>query len=417
MTAVDQDGIGHSVDLSDLAFWRRPVGERDAVFRHLRSQKYPVRYREPRRPGGPDNCFYALVRHGDVLVASRQPAIFSSAQEGATPRVPTDYAAYFKSMINMDDPQHLRLRRIVARAFTPRMVGHITDFISSTARKIVDDLVDRGPCDFVAQVAAPMPLRVICEIVGVPESHRKFVLERSNAVLSGFDPEYAATPRDAPAILLGAVHDLYALAESLAGDRRRHPADDLTSRLVHANLDGERLTAAEIGSFFILLIVAGNETTRHAISQGLMLLTEHLDQRALLLRDFDRYAVSAVDEIVRIASPVTFMARQLTRDYKVRGTILRAGERVRLYYRSANRDESVFRNPDTFDITRTLNPHVGFGGPGPHLCLGTHLARTEIKAVFRELLRRLPGVRAVGKPDFLLSSFINGVKRLPCEPH
>lgn len=408
-------GIAAGTDLSDLAFWRRPVAERDAAFRRLRALAHPAGYREMPRPGGTENTFYALVRHSDVVEASRHPEVFSSAGEGATPRM-RGFAEYFGSMINMDDPRHARLRTVVSRAFTPKLVARLRSYISTTAERLVAELAAAGPCDFVAHVAAPMPLEVICELVGVPERHRPFVLERSNTALSGVDPDYVPDPGQAAGVLLGAVRDLHALAQDLAAHRRRQPGDDLISLLTGPGRDGDRLTAAEIGSFFILLLVAGNETTRHAISGGLVLLTNNPGQRVLLQRDFDQYGATAVEEVVRCASPVNYMARQLTRDHKLRGRTLRAGERVRLYYRSANRDEAVFFRPDEFDVARRPNPHVAFGGPGPHFCLGAHLARTEMTALFGKLLRTLPEVHATGTPERLVSSFINGIKRLPCAP-
>jgi len=214
--------------------------------------------------------------------------------------------------------------------------------------------------------------------------------------------------------LLGAGAALAELVTNLATARAQAPGDDLVSALVTANIDGEQLTSAELASFFILLVVAGNETTRNALSHGLMLLTEYPDQRALLLADLENRIGGAVEEIVRYASPVIFMRRTLTRDYTMNGQDYHEGDKVILFYYAANRDESVFADPERFDITRSPNPHVGFGGPGPHFCLGAHLARREVTVMLRELLTRVPDITA-GEPDRLLSSFINGIKRLPCQ--
>jgi cytochrome P450 len=233
--------------------------------------------------------------------------------------------------------------------------------------------------------------------------------------LSGADPEFLGEDlNEAVVQILGAGQALADLVTSLAAERAQAPAEDLVSALVTANIDGEQLTSAELASFFILLVVAGNETTRTALSHALMLLTEYPDQRALLLADLEGRLPGAVEEIVRYASPVIFMRRTLTRDYGMNGQDYRAGDKAVLFYYSANRDEAVFADPERFDITRNPNPHVGFGAAGPHFCLGAHLARRELTVMLRELLARVPDITA-GPPDRLLSSFVNGIKRLPCQ--
>ena len=253
-------------------------------------------------------------------------------------------------------------------------------------------------------------------MMGVPDSHYEMVLRDTNMILSGSDPDFLSADVDeAVGQILGAGHELSELVTGLAALRTEHPADDLVSSLVTANIDGEHLTGAELASFFILLVVAGNETTRNAISHSLMLLTDHPAQRALLLDAFEDRIGGAVEEIVRYASPVMFMRRTLTRDYTMNGHDYHEGDKTALFYWSANRDETVFADPARFDITRSPNPHVGFGAAGPHFCLGAHLARREITVMLRELLSRIPDVSAAGPPDRLLSSFINGIKRLPCD--
>jgi cytochrome P450 len=243
------------------------------------------------------------------------------------------------------------------------------------------------------------------------------VLHNTNTILSGFDPDFVSEDlNEAVGQILTAGGDLAGLVTGLAAHRAEHPADDLVTALATANIDGEQLTSAELASFFILLVVAGNETTRNAISHALTLLTDFPDQRQLLTADFEGRIGGAVEEIVRSASPVIFMRRTVTRDYSMNGHDYHAGDKVVLFYWAANRDESVFTDPDGFDITRSPNPHVGFGGAGPHFCLGAHLARREITVMLRELLTRVPGIRATAPPDRLLSSFINGIKHLPCDP-
>jgi methyl-branched lipid omega-hydroxylase len=407
------------IDLSANQFWGLPLPERAASFARLRAQPRPPFFAEPEGPftteRGPG--YYALVRHADVVEASKNPEVFSSGR-GATNIVdlPVEFNEYFGSMINMDDPRHARLRRIVSRAFTPRMIARFEDDVRRAAVTIVDDLLAAGPCDFVARVAARLPLTVICDMMGIPDDQYEMVLAKTNLILSGFDPEFVSADPDAVALqLLGAGSELADLVTSLAAARTEAPADDVVSALVTANIDGEQLTSAELASFFILLVVAGNETTRTALSHALLLLTEFPEQRALLLADLDGRIGGAVEEIVRYASPVLFMRRTVTRDYTMNGQDYREGDKAVLFYYSANRDEAVFADPERFDITRAPNPHVGFGAPGPHFCLGAHLARRELTVMLRELLTRVPDITTAGEPDRLLSSFINGIKRLPCQ--
>jgi methyl-branched lipid omega-hydroxylase len=404
------------IDLSANEFWGLPLAERATAFARLRSEPGPQFFEEPEVPfseRGPG--YYALVKHADVVEASKHPDVFCSGQ-GATniPDLPAEFNEYFGSMINMDDPRHARLRRIVSRAFSPRLIAKFEDNVRLVAASIVDELLVTGPCDFVPNVAARLPLKIICDMMGIPDDHYDMVLANSNIILSGADPEFLSEDMDQVVILLlGAGQALAELVTSLAAERAQAPADDLVSALVTANIDGEQLTSAELASFFILLVVAGNETTRTALSHALMLFTEYPDQRALLLGDMDGLIDGAVEEVVRYASPVVFMRRTLTRDYTMNGQDYRKGDKAVLYYYSANRDEAVFADPERFDITRSPNPHVGYGGPGRHYCLGAHLARRELKVMLRELLTRVPDITA-GEPDRLLSSFVNGIKRLPC---
>jgi cytochrome P450 len=362
--------------------------------------------------------YYALLRHADVAEASRNPQLFSSAA-GATSvyDLPTEFNEYFGSMISMDDPRHARLRRIVSRAFTPKMIKKFEEDVQDTAGVIVDELLTTGPCDFVRHVSARLPLKIICQMMGIGEEHYEMVLRNTNIILSGADPEFiSGDMNEALTQILTAAGDLGGLVTGLAEQRLATPADDLVSSLVTANIDGEQLTPAELASFFILLVVAGNETTRNAISHALVLLTEQPAQRELLLADLEGRIAPAVEEIVRYVSPVIFMRRTLTQDTVLNGHAYVEGDKFLMMYQAANRDETAFGpTADQFDVTRSPNPHVGFGAAGPHFCLGAHLARREITVILRELLTRVPDVRAAGEPDYLLSSFINGIKHLPCE--
>jgi cytochrome P450 len=411
--------LSADLDLSQIPFWGLPQSERMEAFRRLRQMDRPVFMREQVVPfigGGPG--FYALVRHADVIEASRNAAVFSSEPcSNSIPDMPRWLSVYFGSMINMDDPRHARLRRIVSRAFTPRILAKMEEDLARAAAEIVDRAIEEGPRDFVAQVAAKLPVRVICDMMGIPAESHDMVLQQTNVILGNTDPEYTGVAPDLTrrnvakglAKLLRAGYTLNRLAARLGDERRKRPTGDLVSLLVNGE---ERLTPQQLGSFFILLVVAGSETTRNAIAYGLKLFTDHPDQRAFLLGNFEGLIGTACDEVIRYATPVIQFRRTLTQDYEMNGTSYRKGDKVLLFYNSANRDEAVFSDPDTFDITRDPNPHVGFGGPGPHYCLGAHLARREMTVMFRELFTRLPRLRSVGEPDFLLSNFINGVKHL-----
>jgi methyl-branched lipid omega-hydroxylase len=409
---------GSDLNLSDNQFWAQPPAARYAAYRYLRSLESPPFFESGESPfGTEERGYYALLRHADVAEASRNPQLFSSAA-GATSvfDLPVEFNEYFGSMINMDDPRHARLRRIVSRAFTPKMIKKFEEDVQRTASVIVDELLAAGPCDFVQHVSTRLPLKIICDMMGLGDENYDMVLRNTNIILSGADPEFISeNPTEAVTQVLTAGGDLAALVMGMAEQRQASPRDDLVSALANANIDGEQLTPAELASFFVLLTVAGNETTRNAIAHSLLLLTEHPDQRELLIGDFEGRIGPAIEEIVRYVSPVIWMRRTVTQDTVLNGHAYQENDKVLLFYQAANRDEAVFADPDRFDITRSPNPHVGFGSAGPHFCLGAHLARREISAILRELLTRVPDIRASGEPDYLLSSFINGIKHLPCE--
>jgi cytochrome P450 len=407
------------IDLSNLEFWGRPLEEREEAFASLRARPEPAFFEEPDIPGIPRGPgYWCLTRHADVVDASRHPELFCSGRGTNIGDLPQEFIEFFGSMINMDDPRHARLRRIVSRAFTPRHLESLRTDVEMIAAEIVSGIAARGECDFVTEVAALLPLRVIVDLMGIPRSQEKFIFERTNIILGATDPEYV--PSDDPGVittsLLNAGAELAQLVQELGEDRVRNPQNDLTTALVTAEVEGEKLSPQELASFFILLVVAGNETTRNAIAWGLHMLTENPEQRARWQADFESLAPTAVEEIVRLASPVIHFRRTVTTDgARVAGRSFSKGDKVVLWYWSANRDETVFNDPLRFDVTRTPNDHVGFGGPGPHFCLGAHLARREITVCFRELFRRLPDIHAAGEPERLLSNFINGVKHLPAQ--
>jgi cytochrome P450 len=366
----------------------------------------------------PGPGYYAVTRYADLEALSSRPAVFCSG-EGAVSilDIPADLNEFYGSMISMDDPRHAKIRRLVSKTFTPRMLERVVDSV----REIVDDVLAQarrkaeagdGTIDVVADIAAPIPLRVICDMMGVPAEDRALVLTQSNIVLSGGDPDLIENQDDPLTAVLEAGIAMAGVMERLAAERVANPRDDLTTALVTTEVDGERLTHQEIASFFILLLVAGNETTRNAISQGVLALSENPEQRARWAADpgLDR---TAVEEIVRWTSPITWMRRTATQDGEVNGHRFTAGDKFLLFYAAANRDPEVFRDPQVFDLTRDPNPHVGFGAKGPHFCLGAHLARREIAVTFRALFEQLPDLEVAGEPDRLRSSFVNGIKRLP----
>jgi cytochrome P450 len=349
--------------------------------------------------------------------ASRTPKIFTSGA-GATSAadLPTEFLEFYGSMINMDDPRHSRLRRIVSRGFTPRTLDALTDNVAKVAARIVDDVIERGDCDAVTEISAKLPLTIVCDLMGIPTSQHEFVFDHTNVIIGAQDPEFVPDRDNLFTALLQAGNDLATLMRELGAQRTKNPTDDLTSALVNAQIDGETLTPDELASFFILLVVAGNETTRNAITWGLHLLTKYPEQRRHWLADLPRVTPTAVEEIVRWASPVIFMRRTVAPDIEsveLGGQQLTAGDKVLMFYWAANRDPKHFTDPDQFNVLRSPNPHIGFGGPGPHFCLGAHLARREISVMFRELLTRIPDVRATAEPTRLRSAFINGIKHLP----
>ncbi len=415
-TTADPTAWPGRPQLSDLqGFWTRPIAERAAGFAALREREPVAFFEEPQfsiLPRG--KGYWALSRLDDLLEASRTPSVFTSGK-GSTSitDMPPEFLEFFGSMIGMDDPRHARLRRIVSRGFTPRRLALLTEDVHRVAREIVDDVIEQGECDAVPAISARLPLAIVCDMMGVPASQYEYVFDRSNIILGAGDPEYVPDAENIVMALLQAGNELAELMKDLGRHRVQNPTDDVTSALVNAEIDGERLTPDELASFFILLVVAGNETTRNAISWGLQLLSENPDQRRIWLDDLDGVTPTAVEEIVRWASPVIFMRRTLATDAVLGGQPMSEGDKVLLFYWAANRDPKHFADPDRFDVRRSPNPHVGFGGPGPHFCLGAHLARREMSVMFRELLTRIPDIHATAEPQRLQSMFINGIKHLP----
>jgi methyl-branched lipid omega-hydroxylase len=404
------------LSIGDADFWRRPLQQRMADFAALREEHgafVPVEL--PNFFGDPIP-FHAAVGHAELVEISRLPQVFCSGQGSISIQdMPAEALEFFGSFITMDDPRHARLRAIVGRSFTPRRLEQVVQSVDSICAELIDGICEKGEVDLVPEISAPFPLLVICDMMGIPRSEFGAVLDATNIILGAGDPEMLGG-REPMGAMFEAGITLTGLMTELAEKRRAEPTDDLTSALVHANVDGESLTNEELGPFFILLAVAGNDTTRTATSLGMHFLGEHPDQRRVWQDDLPLVTPTAVEEIVRYASPVTFMRRTVTQPATIGGRSFDEGDKVVLFYGAANRDPAVFEDPDTFDVRRDPNPHVGFGGPGPHFCLGAHLARRELSIVFRQLLTRLPDIEPSGPPDFLEAAtipLVSGVKHLP----
>ncbi len=405
------------IDLSDPEFWLKDRAWRDGAFKTLRDES-PFQFFEERviegAPFPPGPGYRAVTRHDDIWHISRNPQLFCSGKGSNIGDLPVEMNEFFGSMINMDDPKHFRLRNIVSRGFTPKEIGRVEDQVKIRAKRLVDELLERfpkGECDFVEEIAAPLPLGIICDMMGIPEEDHKKIFHWTNVILGVGDPEFVGSYEE----LMSVALEMFMYAQALGESRVANPQDDVTSAMMNAVVDGERLTAQEFGSFFILLVVAGNETTRNAISHGMKLLTDHPDQKAIWFSDFETHAKSAVEEIVRYATPVIHFRRTATEDTEIAGQKLAAGDKVVMFYSSGNRDERVFADPFKFDVTRPVTPaQVGFGAGGPHFCLGANLARREVAVMFDEIRRRMPDLRITGEPAYLQSAFINGIKRMPC---
>jgi cytochrome P450 len=401
------------IDLGDLKFWSLDDAVRDGAFATLRREA-PIKFFPEWEVDGVERGpgHWALTKLKDVFFASRHPEIFSSYPNITIADQIPEVAEYFGSMIALDDPRHTRLRNIVRSAFTPKVVARTEQSVRDRAVRLVSAMIEKHPDgngELVSELSGPLPLQVICDMMGIPEQDQKQVFHWTNLILGFGDPDLTADFNE----FLETAMDMGAYATALADDRRKNPHDDLTSSLVAAEVDGERLSSTEVASFFMLLALAGNETTRNAISHGVLTLSRFPDQRDLWWSDFHGHSQTAVEEIVRWASPVIYMRRTVTRDVEVSGVKMAEGDKVTMWYASANRDEDVFANPWLFDITRNPNHHVGFGGGGTHFCLGANLARREIAVAFEELHRQIPDIEVTGEPAMLLSAFIHGIKRLP----
>ncbi|MGO9158785.1 cytochrome P450 [Mycobacterium sp.] len=398
-------------DISSLEFWSGTGEEREQVFAELRAHR-PISWHRPVKNGlfedPNDEGFWAVVRHADLVEVTRRPEDFLSGRGITFESLPPEVLDAAQGFIAMDPPQHTKIRRLLAAAFTPKQLARIDDHIVANARRIVDDIADKGEVDFVKEVAALVPMHNICDMVGIPEEYRRTV---------AYESQFADGWRD-PRLLQGAeplarvfqtITTLREIADELIAARRRAPQDDLLTALVQAEVDGERLTDDEISSFFNLLIIAGNDTTRQSTSHGMKALTDFPEQRAWLTADLDGRMPSAVEEIVRWATPIMTFRRTASRDTELGGQQITEGDKVVMFYASANWDTEVFHHPERLDLSRSPNKHISFGGGGIHHCLGGQLARRQLSATFRELLTRLPDIRTVGEPELGTGNFFHTV--------
>jgi cholest-4-en-3-one 26-monooxygenase len=364
--------------------------------------------------GFDDEGYWAVTRHADVMTVSKAPDVYSSSENTALirfaegiPRESIDMQRVI--LLNMDPPQHTKLRGIVSRGFAPRAIGNLRQALAGRAERIVATALESGTGDFVADVAAELPLQAISELIGVPQEDRSKIFSWSNRMIGYDDPAPGAEPGEqndgemAAAEILG-----YAMA--MAEERRGCPRDDIVTRLISAEIDGHGLSDDEFGFFVLMLAVAGNETTRNAIAHGMLAFLDHPDQWELFKASRPD---PAADEIVRWATPITVFQRTATQDTTLGGQQIKAGQRVGLFYRSANFDEEVFDHPERFDIRRSPNPHLGYGGYGTHYCLGANLAKLEIELIFTAIADAMPDIRKAGDPVRLRSGWINGIKQLP----
>ncbi|OBA75188.1 steroid C27-monooxygenase [Mycobacterium sp. 1554424.7] len=360
----------------------------------------------PGQGGFGDGGYWVVTKHRDIREVSLRSDVFSSAEKSIVPRYREDLAqgqieAGRTSMIMMDDPEHNRLRKIVSRAFTPRAVERLRADLGERARRIVTEAAAAGSGDFVRQVACELPLQAIAGLLGVPQEDYAKLFDWTNNMIGSDDPEFA--DNDA----LTAAGELMWYAMQLAARKQANPADDIVTTLIHADAEGQHLSEAEFGMFVVTLAVAGNETTRNSITQGMMAFTDYPDQWELFKA---RRPKTAADEIIRWATPITAFQRTALCDTELGGVRIKSGQRLALFYRSANFDEEVFDDPYAFNVLRSPNPHVGFGGTGAHYCIGANLARMTVDVMFNAIAEHLPDLTPAGEPERLRSSFINGIK-------
>ena len=409
-----------AIDLSSHSFWAKSAEERDQSFAELRKER-PVSWQKPAEGSlldDPDDPgYWAVVAHADVATVSKAHEVFSSAPENGGvmfENIPAQLLEETQSILAMDEPRHGVTRRLLGSAFNPRQIRQIEEQIRNQAKSIVTDFIDAGATDFVEQVAMRMPLWTISEMLGVPRDERERMVQAVDQMVGLHDPAYQGADGDPLMALLGGIATLHDVAQNLIDARRSQAEDDLMTALVQAEIEGQKLSDDDIRSYFVLLAIAGNDTTRNTTSHAMKALTDFPDQRKLLLDDFDKFIPAAIEEFIRWGTVVMTFRRTAVEDFVLNGQKISAGDKVVMFYSSANRDETVFDDPWRFDITRNPNPHVGFGGGGIHFCLGNHVARLQMRALFKEILTRVPDLE-VSEPELVAGHFMNAIKRMPCK--
>ncbi|MCD2186353.1 cytochrome P450 [Actinomycetospora soli] len=406
-----------TTDISAATFWEGTAEERERTFAYLREHE-PVSWQRPIEnavaPDPEDRGWWAVVRHADISEVSTSSDVFCSGQGVMFDQLTPEFLEMTQSFLAMDNPRHNDLRKLVQAAFTPKRIRRIDDQVEQAAREVVDAFAGdpSGELEFVEGCASRLPLRMFSAMFGVPEHLQEQTAAAAQDIVSWADPEHLAG-REPAQVQVEAAQTLHRIAAEIVADRREHPGDDLFTGLAQAEVDGQRLTDAEIGAFFVLLAVAGNDTTKHTSTLTVKHLTEHPDQRDWLAGDLEERIGTAVEEFIRYASPVMTFRRTATRDTELGGRPIAEGDKVVMFYASGNRDAEVFDRPEVFDLSREKNPHVGFGGGGTHYCLGNQLAKTMLRALFRQLLTRVPDIRVTADPELLGTNFIHGVKRQP----
>jgi cytochrome P450 len=405
-----------AIDLSSRAFWSTTAAERERSFAVLRAER-PVSWHPPVEDAVLDDPndpgYWAVTRRSDIVTVSRNNEVFLSGKGVMFESFPVEVLEASQSFLAMDPPRHTKLRKLVSAAFTPRQVRRIEDSIRANAKTIVEELRAAGSgADFVDHCAKELPIRTLSDMVGIPESEREHMAQATDAMVSWADPTYL-DGRNPLQVLVESQAYVHQVAGALAAERREHPGDDLISSLVNAEVDGDRLADADVAAFFVLLSVAANDTTRQTTSHAMKALTDFPDERAWLLEDFDNRIGTAVEEFIRWATPVMTFRRTAATDFELAGQTISAGEKVVMFYSSGNWDTEVFDQPERLDLSRSPNPHVGFGGGGLHFCLGAHVARAQLRAIFGELLRQLPDIQA-GDPTYVAGNFIHAVHSMPC---
>ena len=401
------------VDISSLDFWAQSFEERERSFKILRDER-PVSWHRPIEGSMMEpeiDGVWVVTRHEDVCYVSKHPELFCSGQGITFESVPEEMLEAAQSFLGMDGAKHSSLRRLVSSVFTPRQVNRIQDQIKNQAHLIVDDLLKTKDGDFVQQVSSRLPMWTIYDMLGLPEDEREEAAALAEGMVAWADPEVAAG-REPAEVLTDSLVGLLGIGISLAERRRAHPENDLMTSLVQAEVDGRRLTDDELGPYFVLLSVAGNDTTKTTTTFTTHALQQFPEQKALLEQDFDGRIGVAMEEFVRWTTPVMTFRRTVTQDTELHGHQIREGDWITMVYSSANRDDRVFDNPMGFDITRSPNNHVGFGGGGPHYCMGAFMAKMQLESIFRELIFRAPNLR-VGEPEYLTGNFITAIKKLP----